>query len=169
MVEFMITYTSKSEGISIGVIGDSYMECLLSLCDEFGDGVMPLYEATRNELEETAKAVADSYRDKIEEMTKKHLVEASNAITVSEVKEPSGIDEDSSTKDVGETSDADEDGTATQREISAFKKAAQSIAEIDQDAPSSPECSICSAPITADEATASRIMHGQPRCKDCRP
>lgn len=143
MATVSIHYTSQSEGITIGVHGSDWMECLLRLEDEFGDGVMPLYEKTRDEMRQLFEAVGETFA---EEVTRaKELQRSRRAPTQPELVADTG-------EGGGEADEEDADGGAGSGDS----------AESDV-----PVCSICATPVTPDFARAMQIMHGAVRCKDC--
>lgn len=153
-VQFQIQFTSSSEGITLGVVGDDWMSCLLALSDEFGDGILPLYEKTRDEMGQVFRAVEEAFAEEVKDAKGRQSRQAAAVVAEQPeledpgVEDPDGGGGDEDRDDVdGGTGSGDPDPVANPDHV----------------------CAICSAEITADLAEASEMMHGEPRCKSCMP
>lgn len=172
MAQRLIFYTSDAEGITIGVSGQTWMECLLALSDEFGEGIPVLFEKTKAELEQLSMAVAESFTDEVEEIA------ANMAQAV--MRQKADPDE--------ETERAAEDSRAAVRAAIAASEVPDDAAPPDSGArqeslpdgdavrpagsetdPDAPTCEVCGATTTKDYATVTKLEYGEVRCPDCTP
>lgn len=147
MPHYHISYTSSSEGITLGVSAEDWMSCLLALSKEFGDGVLPLYEKTREEMKDLFEAVAEAFSEEVEVHAKKVIQHTARQ----EYDQPGLEEAGQGSQGDGAPDDAD---------------AASGTSDEGGDTTS---CAICGAAITADLATAGRLMYGEARCKSCTP
>ena len=151
--QYQIQYTSDSEGITIGVIGDDWMSCLLALTDEFGDGALPLYEKTREEMADLFRAVEETFEEEIKSAKKQQAAQQRTAL---EEPQPE-LDEAHTGSRPAEDGEDDDEGVGTHEEVALPDPDDQYL------------CTICAAEITKDLAQATEMMHGEPRCNDCKP
>ena len=175
----MIAYTSDAEGITVAVIGDTWMDCLLGLAEDVGDGVMVLHEATMEEFEQTAAAVAESYAGTIEAVTKRQVEEPLAERTVSPAAEAERAaralaraerEAEQEAKDAeieGSLSIFHEDGTEPPGGGAGQDQTASGTGA--QRGGSTAMCEVCGAETTADHAELAVILHGEKRCPDCMP
>lgn len=140
MLSYTVSYTSSSEGVTIGVSGDSFVEALSALVEEFGEGVVPLYEHTRSEFIELCKAIDVHVHEEDDETT--HVTPPREDVPEPE---PPGEGE-GDTGDVEGRPDAEE-GTVSDGALYV--------------------CTVCGIDITRDRAKASQLMLGEHRCSDC--
>lgn len=145
-VRWHISFTADDGHGTIGVSADSIAEGLGALADEFGEEVIVYYEHARNELQTLVDTEAGRHP----------------AGDVRSVDAPAG--------DTGSATAAGSE-RALDDALSIF--AEDDADDVEQGAADQPAadadtlCTVCGAGITADRATASRLMVGSERCTDC--
>ena len=170
----MILYTSDSEGITLGVSGATWMECLLALSDEFGEGILPLYEKTHEEIEQVAAAVAESFADELSG-TKADIAKA----VMRTAQEKKDADATQRQREQVKAALADPDGAIQDpdgggKQESFDTKTREDSGPTDdavRPAGSNTDfvCSICGADTPPDYAKLTKLEHGEVRCPDCTP
>lgn len=178
MAQRMILYTSQSEGITLGASGDTWMECLLALSDEFGEGVLPLYEKTREELENVAQAVAEAFAEELDGIHT-DIADAVERQTAEEATSAEPTQRDkvlAAINDVAESDREPADGGGEQQPLDTSRPSGSdeddavrpaggnTDASTDQ-----PVCTVCGATTTPDFAKLTKLEHGEVRCPDCTP
>lgn len=150
---YFIGYTSETEGITIGAYGESPVDALAKLAEEFGEGITLLYEHTREELlaiTETIEAITET----IEPPGQESQGEEDQRPIPAETDESLSIFLEGGEDEDASTDNGTEDGGSSE----AHREGAGGDA-----------CSICGNEVTADRAKASQLLHGEVRCQECSP
>lgn len=166
MATHSVSFTSSTEGITFGVHSDSFVGALSLLVEEFGEGVIPLYEHTRAEFVELCRAVegaktdASSLREQPNPADERGPVavpedDALSIFTQPEGGEDAGVRAAPHEGDGGEADSerASEAGDAPEEPVEAVQE--QHV------------CVVCGAGVSADRAKATTLMQGEVRCPDC--
>lgn len=158
-VTYQVLFTG-TEGMTIGVQGDSFLSCMAALSDEFGDGVLLMFEDTKAQLLGTATVLADSDPAEVDEA----LVGLAEQIDQHEE-----VTEDAPRQAEPPPPPTEEQG-GTQQELPTDQDRddAPQGAERDPD-PDQSQCSICGTGIEQAVANYSRAMFGDERCATCMP
>lgn len=157
---YIVSYTSQSEGFTIGATGDSMVEALSQLAEEFGEGITLLYEHTHRELSlivetiEKERTPADVAQDPTDEEIQQMADEAEAGYSKEELREREAL-----ATFRGDVPDPDVPVPQTRG------KAADEKAGSTEDLTET--CSICGAGITKDRAIASELTYGDKRCSEC--
>lgn len=144
-MKYLIQYTSSAEGVTLGVLADSMVECLAGFTEQFGDGFMVLYNHTVDELNQTCAAVELSAAGELEQVRERTTAEAFERAT--------RIVEHDEERD----SSADEDGPDD------LRGAGGDEAPVDGDL----ICSVCGVAIDDRMARYTEMMYGSTRCGGC--
>lgn len=178
MAKRIILYTSQSEGMTLGVSGETWMECLLALSEEFGEGLLPLYEKTKEELANVSEAVAQAFEEELvgisEDMAQAVIDEAEKKDSTSEAQQRR--EKVRAALESVATSDQPDGGGEQQ----SLPEAREEGSDEDDAAPPSggdgdpvPDpttvCSICGGDTTPDYAKLTKLEHGEVRCPNCTP
>ena len=144
MANYSISYTSSSEGITVGVSDDTLAGALDALVKQFGDGVVPLVASTIDELKRTADAVEEV--SDVEELRQSGVIVEARSSGSEEASQPDllAVPDDAEPPPVPSPS-SDRTGSEEDQHF----------------------CSVCGDAITADRAKASNMMIGEDRCADC--
>ncbi len=151
-MSYMISYTSNTEGITISAIGDTMVEALSKLADEFGEGITLLYEHTHEEARLIAESIELSAtpRPEPQEPTDEAAPDTTDGMDV--FAPPQDVpDPEPAVAGAGEQDPAPTTGGV----------------EAEPAGDSGERCAICGTSVTADRATASRITAGEVRCSGC--
>lgn len=143
-VTYTVSYTSNTEGITVGVSADSFVTALGALVEEFGEGVVPLYEHTRNEFIDLCRAV-DVTSEKEDDEEESEGPAAEDPEPEAEATAEGEREGDSGTAEGGRTTEEGTGGEGGGDDV----------------------CLVCGVSITKDRAKASTLMLGEPRCSEC--
>lgn len=145
-MSYSISYTSRTEQVTITTHGDTMVDALAKMVAEFGDGFTLLYEHAHNELSQLVEAVEDANSPRLTEEEQRER--EALAIFRGDVPDPDvPVPAASDPNPPAPPGDADGGG--------------------DPGGGDGPTCSICGTAITADRATASEIAFGERRCAEC--
>lgn len=160
MVQYMVSYTSENDGVTIGVIADTSVEAISELVDNFGEGIVPLYENTRAEL----AALVESLESRpIETKATTDEEEAEQLEVESDEDAPGGVapDPEGVPSDDGANAVPERDGPAPEADAGSNEGGGSVNVFANH------HCNVCGKEITQDRAKATELMLGEPRCTDC--
>lgn len=172
MATHSVSFTSSTEGITFGVHADSFVEALSLLVEEFGEGVIPLYEHTRGEFMELCRAVEEADRapqlpqqqDETAPGGSRSLREDPDLAIFAEPEgdQTSGVRE---APDEGVGREADRDDPVEEPRLTTGAAVPEEVHEVPEE--HGPVCAVCGDTVTTDRAKATLLMQGEVRCNDC--
>ena len=155
------------------------MECLLALEEEFGEGLLPLYEKVKDEVTNVAEAVAESFAEELQDINQRLQKEASEPVGERADEEEVASEAQAGLPERDRLSEAlsiffdKEGGTEAPADVPPPNDAAPPPrSDGDPSGAAGGEqfiCAICAAETTKDYATLTRLEHGEVRCPDCTP
>ena len=161
----MILYTT-GDGVTLGITGDTWMDCLLALEEDFGEGMLPLYEAAKEEMGNVVEAVAETFAEE--------LNVAARPVAVQVVEDqPLDLEDDDATEQ-RDTADEDDDpldifkGGDDEQGDSTPRGHPDPVAQKPRGGGTA-TCSVCAGETTKDYAELTTMLHGEALCPDCAP